>query len=86
MAATPDNVAHVGEKTRGGFSTVLTKYLPNDWQIFWSNEVHTDPHGVVWKGKGIKTDVKSFVFNSENAAESHGDAVRVVVDLINEGG
>lgn len=47
MRALP-NVTHVGEPTRGAFSDVLDRELPNGWQLSLSNEVYEDPHGRVW--------------------------------------
>lgn len=79
-----DNVTHVGERTRGAFSTVLTKYLPNGWEISLSNEVYTDPQGETWEGRGIDPAVHMPVFDAENPFNGHVEAVRGVVDMIRE--
>jgi carboxyl-terminal processing protease len=71
-----DNVTHVGEATRGTFSTVLTKYLPNGWELSLSNEVYTDPNGVVWEGRGLEPEIHVSVFNPENPMAGHVEAVQ----------
>jgi carboxyl-terminal processing protease len=73
-----DNVTHVGEKTRGALSTVLTKYLPNGWEVSLSNEVYTDPQGIVWEGRGIEPEMRVSVFNGENPTQGHVEAVRAI--------
>lgn len=78
------NVRHVGERTRGSFSTVLTKYLPNGWILSLSNEVYTDPGGVVWEGKGIEPHTEIPVFRPQNPFAGHVEAVRAVIALIDE--
>jgi carboxyl-terminal processing protease len=77
-----DNVTHVGERTRGAFSTVLTKYLPNGWEISLSNEVYTDPQGMVWEGRGIEPETSVSVFNMERPTEGHVEAVWAIADRI----
>lgn len=76
------NVTHLGERTRGAFSTVLTKHLPNGWVLSLSNEIYTDPAGVVWEGKGIEPQRTISVFDQQNPLAGHAEAVRKVVELI----
>lgn len=76
------NVTHVGERTRGAFSTILTKHLPNGWVLSLSNEVYTDPAGVVWEGQGIEPEVEMPVFDQRDPLTGHVEAVRAVVGLI----
>jgi len=76
------NVRHVGAPTRGAFSTVLDKYLPNGWVLSLSNEIYTDHRGVRWEGRGIEPDARIPVFNSDDPMTGHVDAVHAVVELI----
>ena len=72
-----DNVIHVGQRTRGAFSTVLTKYLPNGWELSLSNEVFRDHEGVLWEGRGVKPQVELEVFNATDPVASHVAAARL---------
>jgi carboxyl-terminal processing protease len=78
-----DNVRHVGEPTRGAFSNVLEKCLPNGWCLSLSNEIYTDHRGEVWEGRGIEPDVPISVFNPSDPLTGHPEAVRAVIELIN---
>jgi len=77
MRALP-NVTHAGERTRGAFSTALTKYLPNGWELSLSNEIYTDPRGIVWEGRGIEPEVPLTVFYPDNPLQGHVEAVRAL--------
>ncbi|MGH8601576.1 MAG: S41 family peptidase [Gammaproteobacteria bacterium] len=77
-----DNVTHVGEPTRGAFSTVLEKCLPNGWCLSLSNEIYTDHRGEVWEGRGIEPDAPISVFNPSAPLTGHPEAVRAVIELI----
>ncbi|QJR09166.1 hypothetical protein DSM104443_00202 [Usitatibacter rugosus] len=77
MRALP-NVTHAGERTRGAFSTVLTKYLPNGWELSLSNEIYTDPRGIVWEGRGIEPAVPLAVFYPDNPLQGHVEAVHAL--------
>lgn len=46
-------VTIVGENTSGAFSTILTHVLPNGAEIGLSNEIYSDPQGVVFEIVGI---------------------------------
>lgn len=78
------NVTHVGMPTRGAFSDVLTKYLPNGWTVTLSNEVYTDSEGIVWEGKGIEPQVTIEVFDLENPLSGHLPAVNKLIGIIDE--
>jgi carboxyl-terminal processing protease len=80
MRALP-NVTHVGQRTRGSLSDVLTKRLPNGWFVTLSNEVYLDAAGKGWEGLGIAPTVPIPVFTGgeADAAGSHARAVRAIV-------
>ena len=81
MRALP-NVTHVGQRTRGSLSDVLTKRLPNGWFVTLSNEVYLDGAGKGWEGLGIPPTVPVAVFtgqDKDDAAVSHERAVRGIV-------
>jgi carboxyl-terminal processing protease len=81
MRALP-NVTHVGQRTRGSLSDVLTKRLPNGWFVTLSNEVYLDGAGKGWEGLGIPPTVPVAVFtgqDKDDAAVSHERAVRAIV-------
>lgn len=76
------NVIHVGMPTRGAFSDVLTKYLPNGWEITLSNEVYTDSDGIVWEGRGIEPEIKIQVFDPQNPLSGHMPAITKLIEII----
>ena len=68
-------VTHVGQPTRGAFSDVLEKELPNGWKITLSNEVYRDAEGNIWEARGIEPDMPMTVFGSGDLIESHQNAI-----------
>lgn len=66
------------------FSTVLTKYLPNGWVLSLSNEVYTDPAGIVWEGQGLAPEIDIPVSDRENPLNGHIEAVHAVIRLIDQ--
>jgi carboxyl-terminal processing protease len=56
------NVVHMGGATRGSFSTVLAKPLPNGWVVELSNEVISGPGGEVFEETGIAPEVPLEMF------------------------
>ncbi|MEM9241253.1 MAG: S41 family peptidase [Pseudomonadota bacterium] len=72
-------VQHVGEKTRGAFSSVLTRTLPNGWELNLSNETYLDAEGRRWEGRGIEPDTETLVFSDHAPIKSHAQAV---MDLV----
>lgn len=81
IRALPNGV-HAGQTTRGAFSDVLSKRLPNGWKVSLSNEVYADAEGVVWEGKGIAPEVPLPVFASDDLVNSHASAVRALIEHI----
>jgi len=69
------NVTHVGAPTRGAFSDVLTKYLPNGWEVTLSNEIYSDHQGVVWEGRGIEPEIAIEVFDLKAPLDGHTKAI-----------
>ena len=76
------NVTHVGEPTRGAFSDVLDRVLPNGWEVSLSNEVYEDVQGRVWEGRGITPDVALTVFPDANPVAGHRDAINAILAMI----
>ncbi|MCY1060129.1 S41 family peptidase [Nannocystis sp. SCPEA4] len=72
------NGHHAGELTRGAFSTVLEKRLPNGWLVGLSNERYTDPQGECWEGRGIPPQIPLPVFGPENH-DGHVAAIRALL-------
>jgi carboxyl-terminal processing protease len=79
---TQPHVRHVGEPTRGGLSTVLSKPLPNGWRLSLSNEVFADHRGEVWEGRGIPPDHRLPVFDLQDPMHGHVEAVRRILNMI----
>lgn len=76
------NVTHVGTHTRGAFSDVLTRRLPNGWSVGISNEVYTDPQGRIWEGRGVEPNVTLRVFDLANPLRGHTEAVREIQRMV----
>lgn len=47
-------VVHLGEPTSGGISDVLSRDLPNGWEIWLANETYLDRDGLLWEGPGVE--------------------------------
>lgn len=80
LRALPQTI-HVGEATRGAFSDVLEKELPNGWRIELSNEVYSDHRGIVWEGRGVRPDHSVRVFEGAEPLEVHGVAIARVLSM-----
>ena len=52
MRALP-NVIQVGGNTRGAFSDMIEKPLPNGWTLSLSAEVYRDPQGQSYEAQGL---------------------------------
>ncbi len=74
MRALP-NVTHRGDTTWGALSDILSKTLPNGWELELSNEIYTDKDGKVWEGKGIPPVDMYTIFDVENFHQSHHNAI-----------
>ena len=72
------HVRVAGEPTRGAFSEVMTKTLPNGWELDLSNEHYLDSDMISWEGKGILPDISLQIFNPENIFQGHVDAIRLI--------
>ncbi|MAI89092.1 S41 family peptidase [Ponticaulis sp.] len=70
-----ENVTHVGGITRGSFSTVLSKPLPNGWVAELSNEVFAAPDGSAYEEVGIAPEHPFRVFPSDHLMGGHAAAI-----------
>ncbi|MBI1392727.1 MAG: hypothetical protein GC152_08305 [Alphaproteobacteria bacterium] len=75
------NVTHVGGLTRGSFSTVLSKPLPNGWVVELSNEIVSAPDGVVYEESGIPPRVAIEVFPADDPIKGHRRAIERIIAL-----
>lgn len=73
------NVTHYGATTRGSFSTVLSKPLPNGWVAELSNERFLSPDGVLYEETGITPDVALEVFPLDDPIGGHRRAVEALL-------
>ncbi|WP_162789467.1 S41 family peptidase [Altererythrobacter sp. ZODW24] len=78
------NVTHAGAPTRGALSDVLTKYLPNGWEVTLSNEVYLDHEGTAWEGRGVTPEIAIEVFDPEAPLNGHFPAVEELIALIDK--
>lgn len=76
------NVIHVGATTRGAFSDILDKRLPNGWEVGLSNMFYLDKNGVSWEGKGLTPDHAFPVFSRGNVFNSHLEATEHLIKLV----
>ena len=81
MRALP-NVVHVGGTTRGAFSDMVDKPLPNGWKLTLSAEVYRDPQGRSYEARGIPPQVKRDVFPANDLNGGHARAVLALIDDI----
>ncbi|WP_164016492.1 S41 family peptidase [Pyxidicoccus trucidator] len=80
MRALP-NVTHVGTPTRGAFSDVLVKPLPNGWRMELSNELYLDADGKLYEARGIPPEQPLDVFPESDLNGGHAKAVLSLVEL-----
>ncbi|MFP2924580.1 S41 family peptidase [Pyxidicoccus sp. 3LG] len=80
MRALP-NVTHVGTATRGAFSDVLVKPLPNGWTVELSNELYFDAKGRLFEARGVPPEQPLEVFPQEDLHGGHAKAVLSLVEL-----
>lgn len=74
------HVTHVGVATRGAFSDILTKLLPNGWTLNLSNEAYLDVDGNNWEVKGVPPDEHVPIFTRDDLMYSHHDAILEIAD------
>ena len=73
MRALP-NVVHVGGTTRGAFSDMIEKPLPNGWSLALSAEIYRDPDGRSYEVRGLPPQVKREVFPEDDLTGGHARA------------
>lgn len=79
-----DNVRIAGEPTRGALSEVMTKTLPNGWELDLSNEPYLDEQKRLWEVSGIQPDIPMQVFNPDDIFEGHTDAINKLATRLTE--
>lgn len=79
MRALPQ-VVHVGSATRGCFSDVLVKPLPNGWTVHLSNEHYTDAKGEDHEARGVPPQKPLELFPEADLARGHARALRALAD------
>lgn len=75
------NVTHVGTTTRGAFSDVLVKPLPNGWRMELSNELYLDPSGTLYEARGIPPTQPLDVFPENDLDGGHTKAMLSLMEL-----
>jgi carboxyl-terminal processing protease len=76
------NVIHVGDTTRGAFSDMVEKPLPNGWTLLLSAEVYRDPDGQNYEVRGLPPRVKREIFPADDLTGGHPRAVLALMDEI----
>ena len=79
MRALPQ-VVHVGTTTRGCFSDVLVKPLPNGWTVHLSNEHYTDAKGQDHEARGVPPQRPLELFPEADLRQGHARAIRALAD------
>lgn len=79
------HVIHAGGTTRGGFSDVLEKTLPNGWRLTLSNEIYLTPEGEAVEGVGLTPAVTIDIFPAGDVWRHRLAAVREATLLFAEG-
>ena len=77
------HVTHRGARTRGSFSDILEKRLPNGWLLGLSNEAYLDVDGNNLEGIGVTPDVRVPIFVTGNVVASHVEAIFAIADMMN---
>ncbi|MEZ5471561.1 MAG: S41 family peptidase [Marinicella sp.] len=75
-------VTQVGEITRGAFSDVLDKTLPNGWSVGISNEVYQDLDGLSWEAKGLLPAWHFPIFAGRDIHQSHVNALGLLLKRV----
>ena len=76
------NVTHVGEPTRGAFSDILSRRLPNDWRLNLSNYVYLDSNVNGWEGRGVTPHMAHIVFSDAAPVASHAQLIKSLVETL----
>jgi carboxyl-terminal processing protease len=81
MRALP-NVIQVGGNTRGAFSDMIEKPLPNGWTLSLSAEVYRDPQGQSYEARGLPPQRQFEVFPADDLTGGHARRVLSLMDEI----
>jgi len=81
MSALPQ-VTLVGEDSHGILSAVLSKSLPNGWEVSLSNEVYRDYLGLNHEASGVPTDVEATPYSIEAIAQGKDFAIEAAVETL----
>ncbi|MAU14920.1 MAG: hypothetical protein CMH46_05200 [Muricauda sp.] len=84
------NIQRIGSNTKGIFSDVLEKKLPNGWDLYLSNEIYEDNEGNCYEGIGVSPDIEInypveenlFIQDIETKLKNGDDAIETVFKLI----
>ncbi|WP_158621687.1 S41 family peptidase [Corallococcus aberystwythensis] len=77
------NVVHVGTATRGAFSDMLVKPLPNGWTVHLSNEHYTGADGEDYEARGLPPQRPLDVFgDGKDLWHAHAKALRALADSL----
>ena len=77
-----EHVTLVGEATYGAFSDVLTKTLPNGWELGLSNEVYADQQGEIFEGHGISPDHEIPAFSIQSLETGVFESYQYVLEQL----
>ena len=75
------NVKVIGTNALGIISDMLSKSI-GDFYLTLSNEKYLTPTAETYEVKGVDVDIKLTVFPKENIFNSHRDAVRQIIKII----
>ncbi len=78
------NVTHMGGTTRGSFSTVLAKPLPNGWVVELSNEVISSADGRVYEEIGIAPEIELDMFPAAQPVDGYFEALESAIERMRE--
>jgi carboxyl-terminal processing protease len=76
------HVLHMGQSTRGGFSDVLVKTLPNGWRLTLSNEIYLTPDGRPVEGVGLEPASPLQVFPADRVWRNRLNVVREAASVL----
>ena len=77
------NVTAVGTNTLGTLSSMLNKSI-GEFMLTISNEQYVTPDGKMYEVSGVEPDIRLDVFTKQNMFNGHEDAVKKIVNLIDE--
>ena len=77
-------VIRVGRSTQGVFSDVLSRQLPNGWELGLPNELFLDERGRSFDGPGIEPDYSVPVFERPDLEVDRDPAMEKALELLSE--